>query len=194
MPVPQGRRPSSVVLPPSSRAWSKPSATSLAVPSPPAAITRSKPFAARSSASRSASPSACVSRSSKSPKCFFSAAATSGQCRFSRPPPAIGLSTTPTFKFRPPRRRTWMPDPLPAFKLVPGGGARARSAMNAKKRGAGCPRRSRLNFPGFWHWSPIIPLSTGVRPFPKPLTRRKLNPSQAATDHQAERRSERRIS
>lgn len=70
---------------------------------------------------------------------------------------------------------------LPALKRGRGGGARLQRPESLKKR-AGCLRGSAERFRGFCHWSPIIPLSTGLPAFPKPLTRRTLNPSQAATE------------
>ena len=70
---------------------------------------------------------------------------------------------------------------LPTFKRGPAGGARLQHGRSLKKRGRlskGFGRR----IPSFCGWSPIIPLSTGVPAFPKPLTRRTFNPSQAATE------------
>ena len=84
-------------------------------------------------------------------------------------------------------------------------GIEARAALRGKRRMSGNAvssqdgrhaaafRGSLVGFPKkSLHrsaWSPIIPLSTGWWQFPKTLTRRTLNPSQAATDRPAERQS-----
>lgn len=59
---------------------------------------------------------------------------------------------------------------------------KAPSSKGPWKSGAGCLRILAAKFRALSHRSPIIPLSTGPGLFRKTLTRRTLNPSQAAAE------------
>ena len=173
MPVPQGSRPSSVVRPLSWNACSSPSATSLAVPSPPAAITRSKPLARE--VERQPFGVALGLRLAQ-----FEIAEMLFQRRGDlRPmpfqPAATGnrIENHPDLQAHPPPRTSSRcgPSPLPALKPAPAGGARAAMVRTMP---AGCHGAIGKSLAA--ERSPIIPLSTGPRPFPKPLTRRTVEP------------------